>query len=261
MGVFLTRLISVFVVPLPIAVLLIGTGVGLLWFSRRQKTGRVLVTAGLGVLLLFGFSIVSGAMIAGLEAGQEPLYPRDKLVKRSMSGPPPHWIVVLGSGHVYNPALPPSAQLNSSAVARLIEGIRLYRSLPGSKIFVSGAPGEPVKHGDMLAAAARDLGVPDDDVVADISAWDTRGEARAVSARVGTEPFILVTSASHMDRALDLFRTLGMQPIPAPTDYSGISAPGVTLDDFVPQPGALGNSTRAVHEYLGYAWLRLRGEK
>jgi len=256
MGSFLTRVVSAFIVPLPIAVLLLCTGLGLLWFSRRQKTGKILATTGLGVLLLFSFSVVSDGFIDGLEADHQPLYPRDKL---AMTGQQPRWIVVLGSGHAYHPALPPSAQLNPSALARLTEAVRLYRELPGSKLLVCGAAGVPVKHGQTLAAAARSLGVPDDDVVADVSGWDTRDEARSVATRVGDDPFILVTSASHMGRALRIFNGLGKQPIPAPTDYAGLDSTGPTIDDFVPQPSALGNSARAIHEYLGYVWLRLRG--
>ena len=45
---------------------------------------------------------------------------------------------------------------------------------------------------------------------------------------VGKDKFILVTSASHMLRAMALFRKQGMEPIPAPTDYMVKEREGVS---------------------------------
>ena len=47
-------------------------------------------------------------------------------------------IMVLGSGHTSDPALPANNQLSHNALGRLAEGIRLHRLLPGSKLITSG---------------------------------------------------------------------------------------------------------------------------
>ena len=88
---------------------------------------------------------------------------------------------------------------------------------------------------------------------------DTEEESRQIGQIVGPQQFILVTSASHMPRAMGLFQKRGLHPIPAPTDYL---APrhGWESDDFVPDGYKLFEVQSAFYEYLGLAWERLRGK-
>jgi uncharacterized SAM-binding protein YcdF (DUF218 family) len=261
MGFFLKKLVSAFLQPLPLASILIGVGLALLWFSRRQRAGKIVASSGFGLLLLFSYGAVADHLIGMLESGQEPLHPSGRLEAAvATAGARPRWVVVLGGGHTEDRRLPATGQLSEGSLQRLVEGVRLYRALPGAKLLVSGAPGRAVRHGEVLAAAARVLGVPSDDLVADVTAWDTHDEARALSARVGAEPFLLVTSASHMPRALRLFKAVGARPIPAPTDYIEFDEPGVSMYAFFPSASTLDNSARAVHEYLGFIWSALRGQ-
>ena len=44
----------------------------------------------------------------------------------------PKWIVVLGGGHVSDPSLPANSQINPAALARVVEGVRLYKAIPGA---------------------------------------------------------------------------------------------------------------------------------
>jgi uncharacterized SAM-binding protein YcdF (DUF218 family) len=60
-----------------------------------------------------------------------------------------------------------------------------------------------------------------------------------------------------MPRCMGIFRKLGMQPIPAPTDYQAGQNP---LDaSFTPSIEHLRLSELALHEYIGIVWYRLRG--
>jgi uncharacterized SAM-binding protein YcdF (DUF218 family) len=261
MGLLLKNVLSLFVRPLPVAVLCIGVGLALLWFTRRQRPGKILTTIGLGVLLVFGSRHVAHGLLVPLESEYETLYPQEKLEAATLrAGRRPRWVVVLGSGHGPNPRLPPTSQLSASSLARLVEGIRLYRALPGTKLMLSGAAGQFDKHGDVMAAAARSLGVPATDIVVDTSAWDTHDEARALSARVGTDDFIVVTSGQHMPRATRLFERAGGRAIAGPTEQARLRRPESHWGDFVPNPGALDTSERALHEYIGMAWSLLRGQ-
>jgi uncharacterized SAM-binding protein YcdF (DUF218 family) len=261
MGYFLKKLISAFLLPIPAAWVLLGVGLALLWFTRRQRAGKVAATAAFALIFIFGIRSVPNGLLAGLEERFEPLYPRERLVAATTgAGRRPKWIVVLGSGHTFDRRLPPAAQLSASALPRVVEGVRLYRELPGVKLVVSGAPGAPVKHAEVMAAAARAFGVPAEDIVVDVSAWDTADEARAMKARIGPDAFLLVTSASHMQRAVLLFRKVGLDPIAAPTDHLGLDRSGLVIGDFLPNAGALWESDRATHEYLGILWSKLRGQ-
>jgi len=84
-----------------------------------------------------------------------------------------------------------------------------------------------------------------------------------VGRLVGNEPFILVTNAAHMRRALALFRHQGCRPVPAPTDYL-TPRPGTpvetSLRELLPSSLAVEQSEQLFHETLGLWWARLRGQ-
>ena len=77
---------------------------------------------------------------------------------------------------------------------------------------------------------------------------------------MGKDQFILITAASHMLRSVALFKKLGMQPIPAPTDHSFKGRQMINPGVFFPSAGKIGNAERVFHEYLGLAWAKLRGQ-
>ncbi len=72
--------------------------------------------------------------------------------------------------------------------------------------------------GEVMVAFARSLGIPADKLLAETRSLDTYGNARGVKPIVKDAPFVLVTSASHLPRAMIIFQTLGMRPIPAPAN-------------------------------------------
>jgi hypothetical protein len=59
-----------------------------------------------------------------------------------------------------------------------------------------------------------------------------------------------------------LYRKLKMDPIPVPADHRVKQGQGDSISphDFYPDPGALVKAQRAVYEYLGIAWARLRNQ-
>ena len=84
-------------------------------------------------------------------------------------------------------------------------------------------------------------------------------EALNISPIVGKQPFVLVTEASHMPRAMALFRKQGTHPIADPTDFrTGFSEP-LGMQELILDAGDLFGSERAIYEYLGLAWAKVRG--
>jgi hypothetical protein len=59
-----------------------------------------------------------------------------------------------------------------------------------------------------------------------------------------------------------LYRKLKMDPIPVPAGHRVKQGQGDSISphDFYPDPGALVKAQRAVYEYLGIAWARLRNQ-
>ncbi len=108
---------------------------------------------------------------------------------------------------------------------------------------------------EVLALA---LGVDPSALLAEERSLNTHDQAVFIGRIVGKDSFILVTSASHMPRAMGMFRKEGMDPVPAPTGH--MVAESNWVFRYVPSAGALKNTRGAVYEFLGLAWARMRGQ-
>ena len=249
----LKKLVAPFFFPTALCFELLLVGLILLWFTRKQRAGKLVVTAGAALLLLFGHSVTANGLLRPLEYRHPTLLPRG-----AASGPAPKakWVAVLGGGCLADPKLAPTSQLPPLALARLIEGIRLHRLIPGTKVIVSG--GE--RSSRAMCEVALALGVPRANIVRQTKGRDTTHEARAFHELIGSDRFILVTSASHMPRALAMFRKLGMDAVPAPVGHRTGRRSGAPTNWLVPRSGGMQNSERAFYEYIGFAWAWLRGQ-
>ncbi|MFZ1872166.1 MAG: envelope biogenesis factor ElyC, partial [Chania sp.] len=171
------------------------------------------------------------------------------------------YIVVLGGGYTFNPDWAPSSNLIGNSLPRVTEGVRLYLSHPGSKMVFTGARGaNTLSNAATAARVAESLGVPHRDIVILDRPLDTEQEAAQVAKLVGEKPFILVTSANHLPRAMRFFEAQGLHPIPAPANQLAISSPLNIWDRVMPSSIFLGHSERAVYETLGSLWQQLKGD-
>jgi len=170
------------------------------------------------------------------------------------------WVVVLGGGQISDEELPANSQLGGTSLARLVEGVRIHRELPGSTlVFSGGAVFDPVPEAETMAAAAHDLGVDVDRILMETDSRDTAEQAKMLRFIVKEERFVLVTSAHHMPRSVRLFEHVGLKPIPAPTDYISKQSRTISPFDFFPRASALSTVEAALHEYLGLLWSTVKG--
>lgn len=243
--------------PLSFAVEILIVGTILLWWSGRQKAAKMLVTAGAVLLILIAYRPVPYLLLVRLESRFPPLELGSATDSTRIDSV--RWVAVLGGGHNANTRFPSSSRLSSSSLARLVEGIRLYRLIPGSRLLLSGGGGSD-RNSDagVMADVALALGVTRNDIVTETRSTDTEDQAEKVSAIVKTDKTILVTSAAHMPRAMALFGKLGVHPVPAPTDYM-MKGGTVTPGTFYPSDQSLAQTKLALHEYLGTIWARMRG--
>ena len=85
---------------------------------------------------------------------------------------------MLGSGYETDDRLSYSGQLNPSGLARLVEGIRLQRLMPGSKLIFSGYAGDqPLPQAEVSALAAQELGIDSIAIYILCKPWNTKTEA------------------------------------------------------------------------------------
>lgn len=251
---FFKKLVAPFLMPFPLCLTLLLLGLALLWLTRRQRAGRWLATLGALALLLLGYGFASNRALASLERQHVPVTDVSAAAGRV------RWVVVLGGGSSSDAGLPAMMRLSEGSLARLVEGVRLQRQLPGSRLLLSGGSvfgSDP--DAETMRALAVELGVDPAALELDAASPDTETQAEVVRARLGDEEFYLVTSASHMPRALALFRKAGTNALPAPTHFLTQKDRGVTSWDFVPSSGGLRRAEVASYEYLGLAWAKVRG--
>ena len=174
-----------------------------------------------------------------------------------LSLPEVRYIVVLGSGYGQRTDIPVTAALPPDALARITEGVRLMRLIRGARLVVSGgAPDRQTASAAGYAKFAIELGVDPDAIVKLDKSLDTADEAASVAGRLGTAPFVLVTSAYHMPRAMRLMQLAGAHPIAAPTGQLAPRRVGLSVEGWIPAATSLSKTDRALHEYIGLAITR-----
>ncbi|MCE9680082.1 YdcF family protein [Shewanella sp. AS1] len=163
-------------------------------------------------------------------------------------------VMVLGSAHDSKVSELATLQLSSTALARLTEGIRQLSLGQDCKLVVSGWGGADVRpQAEVMAEAAIALGVDKQDIVKFPNAKDTIEEAQYLKVLIGDKPFRLVTSATHMPRAMKIFTHLQMTPQAAPSDFIARGGYWWQLDAL-----NLLASQKSIHEYVGLLWLTIK---
>ena len=248
--------------PVPLCLELLSIGLVLLWFTRKQIAGKILVSIGSILLALLSYEGVSGALLETLESRYPPLrLPQLQAHSANSKKNPIKWIVVLAGGTKDDPTLPIQSQISEPTRIRLLEGIRIHNLLPGSKLILTGGVGfQAVPEATIISRVAQTLGVRKDDMVLEVKSRDTKDHPHFVAPIVKEEPFILVTSAFHMPRAMQLFVKQGLYPIPAPAGHRTVHATPPTPAQFFPGPDGLLLAGWAIHEYLGLLWAWIQGQ-
>lgn len=251
----MTDLIILLLFPFPLCTIAFVVAVVLLP-TRRRKLGVVIAMLATVVLLVCGTSPVPTWLMTRLEQTYPGLLEGPDFAARTAGV---QYVVILGGTSVANQQLPITSRLSPSPLGRAVEGARIHRLLPGSRIVTSGGGAGPTSERQMIADLLMSIGVEKGDILTDQSASNTYEEALAVQRIAGNAKIVLVTSASHMPRAVALFRHVGLQPVPAPTDHFVKQPLRWELAALMPRVGYFQLFEAALYEYLAQVKDRARG--
>ncbi|MCB2227497.1 MAG: YdcF family protein [Desulfarculaceae bacterium] len=234
-------------------VLLLWLAGALIWWRRPQRRlGPLLMLAGGLWLLVLSLPITGTLLLHQLEL-RNYRYANPAALRQQGAA-----AVVVLSGGFSEGSASRADRLSQATLKRLLEGVRLWRQMPGAKLVLTGGSfGGEMSEGQAMGEMALALGVPPKAMIMETKSWDTEEQAQQLRSLLGRRPFALVTSASHMPRSLALFRSYGMEPLPAPADFRTRDY-RLSFYSFIPQAGGLKGSEEAFYEYLGLVWLRLR---
>ena len=269
MFVFLSKFLPYLVYPAGIITLLILVG---LIFCRSARAKNCM----LWLILLFVF--IAGNKLPGayLIRKLEQTYPVYDGTEKAEA------IVVLGGGTVTKADPRPTVEVNGAG-DRVLYAAKLYHDNAADLIVLGGSyiswrDGEVLTEDGVSSPASEmaDLMVNYFDVprealiIQDLSVntYEEAVEDAKLLKELGLNRILLVSSATHMRRAVPLFEKQGLKVIPAPTDFSYsdqewenmLRFDGATAYTFfVPTISGMETLQNALKEYLGYFVYHLKG--
>lgn len=260
MSVFISKLLPLLVYPLGLVCIFIILALVL----RAEKPRRLALAVALLILWIGGNRWVAAELARSLEWQYLP----------PAEIPEAPVIVLLGGGTAPVEYPRQMVEINSGG-DRLLYAARLYRQGKAPHILVTGGmldwSQRSTTPADEMAELLMFLGVPEQAIWLEPNSRNTYENA-LYSAQLlrqkGIERILLVTSASHMPRAVRLFEAQGLQVVPAPTDFTVTALGGdeETYGDWrslvlgiFPTVDNLSLTTRILKEYFGIFVYQVRG--
>ncbi|RWX70830.1 YdcF family protein [Mesorhizobium sp. M4B.F.Ca.ET.089.01.1.1] len=242
-----SKLIEIFLLPSNLIAILGVIGLAAAVFGRRKLSRRCLIASAL-LLAICGWSPLGMAALMALQ---------NRFPKPVIDGPLTG-IVLLGGAVDTHVSVDRQTLAMNEAGERLTEAVDLSRRYPDARIFLSGGSNHIISHNQTTESqVARDilvmLGVPAQRIETEERSRTTCENAIESKAAIQPKPgelWLLVTSASHMPRAMACFRAVGFSVAAYPVDYrtrgkaelwrpTGTAAAGLSAADL------------AAHEWLG----------
>ena len=148
------------------------------------------------------------------------------------------------------------------ALTRVVEAVKLYKVSP-KKIIISGGivfSGDK-SEGSVYKQFMIDLGVPKEDIIVEGKSKTTRENAEftnKIMKKLGYKNAILITSATHMKRAVYIFEKVGVEVVPNPAGYISRYKKDYGIESYFPNFSNFMGIRAAVWEYIGLIFYRLK---
>jgi len=222
------------------------------WRGRDRAAKRLLV-ASVAFVLIVGITPVSEALLRPLETRFSA---RPQILA-------PAGIIVLGGAEDAGATAATGLPEVNDAAERFLAGLTLARRFPDAQLVFSGGSGQlfgdRLSGADVAAQIFDDMGVLQQRVLLERRSRNTAENAAFTLALIEDReagPWVLVTSAFHMPRALGSFCAAGWSGIiPYPVDFRAAASRGPSWDF----AGRLYGLNVALKEWVGLAAYRLTG--
>lgn len=251
----LKRFIAQFLMPVPLVIEFFVIGWALNRFTRFKRVGTTFKILA-GCLFLTFSSGVGSSYIYRIERQYPPFEPAtvESRALRDVD------VMVLGQSFAEESDLPLRFWANAPMHLRMMEGVRVAKLIPDSRLLISmaGNAVEERKKGFIDDFAVK-YGFERSRIIVITGAHDTADEARLALAEAKSNTVVVVTSAAHIPRAVHIFKKRGANPIPAPCDYQMISNVKRWRWESLrlPSGGGFRQSEGALYEWLGLKYEEL----
>jgi uncharacterized SAM-binding protein YcdF (DUF218 family) len=230
-----------------IIVLLIGN-----YFIRRKKLKKIFIVLAACLFIIFGNHWLLNVYIRAWQ-------PKPVLISSL-----PVYSCGIVPGGFASPDENSDGYFNASA-DRFIQAVKLYRLGKIKHLLISGGNGKPDAKNFQEAAWVRtqlvQFGVPDSVIFVEDHSDNTQDNAvnskHLLDSLHLPLPYLLITSAFHLPRALLTFKKNGLAVDPFPCNYTeGMDS--FSLDDLLPRPSVLLGWDRYLKEAVGYLWYGIK---
>ncbi len=225
-------------------------------FEKRRGRRRLLLFLG---ILIYYFSSTPFFPYFLLKQLEKNYLPPSKEKISSIKN-----IVVLTGGIYGEKNLSLEERFNRETLVRFLKAIELKKEYPDKKIIILGGcyKSQTKKGASYLKELAEKFGFK---VTAIDTPLDTITSARVLKEyfikeyQTSNLPFLLLTSAYHLPRAVYLFKKEGLNPVPYPTNYDyKLCEPTFSIWEFFPNDLYIELTTIAIHEYLGLIFYKIK---
>jgi uncharacterized SAM-binding protein YcdF (DUF218 family) len=240
----LSKFVQIALEPGHILVALLVLGVVLLIWRRSRRAGTRLIVIATILFVVIAVFPVGAWLLAPLEER----FPPPETMPAEVAG-----IVVLGGGQDARVTVERDRLALDQPAERMIETAALMRRYPDAVVVFTGGLGfRGTTEADIARQALAMMGADVERVLFEDTARNTYENALQTYelVRPDTEAtWLLVTSATHMPRAMASFRKVGWRVVPYPVDYrTGLAW---TEGGWFSLAQHLTELDMAVHEYVG----------
>lgn len=238
--------LSALLKPLPF--ICIGLFIALCLAMRSPAWSRRFLVVSLVTLVLFSSPHTARFLLGSLE-NQYPSIELSKLPEAD--------IAVLLTGSL-EPVISPRTRIEfGSRADRLLLTQTLmfeHQSLP---LLIAGAPATPNSDGIPEAEHSKTIltswGVDTDRISTHNASVDTYETAQNIQTALpeNTQSILLITSAFHMPRSMQLFAQTGLNVTPVTANHLIAGEQDYSISSWIPSSLSLSGSALALHEYLG----------
>ncbi len=153
---------------------------------------------------------------------------------------------------------------------RFIQTVRLYKLGHIKKILVTGGNSsiwksrQQYKEADFLHEQLVQMGIPDEAILIDNQSRNTHengvNSKKIIDSLQLKGPFLLITSATHIRRSLEVFNKAGLQTTPYPCHYRAVDNPFLFWSAITPSLEALEHWNTLLKESAGLLMYKLTGK-
>lgn len=151
---------------------------------------------------------------------------------------------------------------------RFIQALRLYKLGHIKKILITGGSGslwnQQYKEADFVKEQLLEFGIPPQDIIAENQSKNTFENAvntkKILDSLQLPQPYLLITSALHMKRSLQVFTHAGIKCVAYPAHFMAIDNPPTVASVLMPSAGAFTGWDLLLKEVVGLMVYKITGK-